>query len=69
MKVPAGWLIENTGLKGESFGSISIYNKNALVLINNGNASLEDLIKAKNEIIEAVNAKFRIILEQEPEII
>jgi UDP-N-acetylmuramate dehydrogenase len=68
-KIPAGWLIENAGLKGKSFGSISIYNKNALVLINNGNASKDDLLKAKNEIIKIVEEKFRIILEQEPEVI
>ena len=69
IKIPAGWLIENVGLKGKSFDSISVYNKNALVLVNNGNASLNDLIKVKNEIIKTVNDKFGIILEQEPEII
>jgi len=68
IKIPAGWLIENAGLKGKSFGSISIYDKNALVLINNGNASKDDLLKAKNEIIKIVEEKFGIILEQEPEV-
>lgn len=69
IKIPAGWLIENAGLKGKLFGNISVYNKNALVLINNGNASKDDLMKAKNEIIRVVEEKFGIILEQEPEII
>lgn len=68
-KVPAGWLIENAGLKGKSFGNVSIYNKNALVLVNNGNATKDDLMKAKNEIIKIVEEKFGITLEQEPEII
>ena len=68
-KVPAGWLIENAGLKGKSFGHISVYDKNALVLVNNGDATKEDLIKAKNEIIKIVFKKFGITLEQEPEII
>jgi UDP-N-acetylmuramate dehydrogenase len=68
-KIPAGWLIENAGLKGKSFGNISVYDKNALVLVNNGNATKEDLLNAKNEIIRIVNEKFEITLEQEPEII
>lgn len=68
-KIPAGWLIENAGLKGKSFGNISVYEKNALVLVNNGKASKEDLLKAKYEIIKTVEEKFGITLEQEPEII
>jgi len=68
-KIPAGWLIENAGLKGKSFGNVSVYDKNALVLVNNGNATKEDLVNARNEIIKIVEQKFGIILEQEPEIV
>ena len=68
-KIPAGWLIENAGLRGKSFGNISIYDKNALVLVNNSRASKEDLLKAKDEIIKIIKEKFGITLEQEPEII
>jgi len=68
-KIPAGWLIENAGLKGKSFGKISIYDKNALVLVNTNEASYEDIISARNEIIKVVKDKFGITLEQEPEII
>lgn len=68
-KIPAGWLIENAGLKGESFGNVSLCDKNALVLINTGNATSEDIIKARNEIIKIVKDKFGITLEQEPEIV
>lgn len=67
-KVPAGWLIENAGLKGKSFGNISVYDKNALVLVNNGEATKDDLMSAKNEIVKIVEQKFNITLEQEPEI-
>jgi len=66
VKIPAGWLIENAGLKGVSFGNISVYKKNALVLVNNGHASKDDLMKAKNKIIKIVFDKFGIKLEQEP---
>lgn len=69
VKIPAGWLIENAGLKGKSFGKISVYDKNALVLVNNGNATKDDLMKAKNEIVKIVQEKFGITLEQEPEMI
>lgn len=68
-KVPAGWLIENAGLKGKSFGKVAVYDKNALVLINTGGATKEDIIKTKNEIIKIVQDKFGIILEQEPEVV
>ena len=69
IKIPAGWLIENAGFKGQSFGNISVYNKNALVLVNNGNASFDDVLKTSEEIIRIVKEKFEITLEQEPEII
>ena len=69
VKIPAGWLVDKAVLKGKSFGKISTYDKNALVLVNNGEATKEDLIKAKNEIIKIVQEKFGITLEQEPEMV
>ena len=69
IKIPAGWLIENAGLKGQSFGNISVYNKNALVLVNNGNAIFDDILKARNKIVKIVKERFGIILEQEPEVL
>lgn len=68
-KIPAGWLIENAGLKGKSLGNISVYDKNALVLINNGQATEDDVLEAKKQIVKVVQEKFGITLEQEPEII
>lgn len=68
-KVPAGWLIEKAGLKGKSFGNVSVYDKNALVLVNSNDATCEDIIKARDEIIKIVKDKFGITLEQEPEIV
>jgi UDP-N-acetylmuramate dehydrogenase len=69
VKIPAGWLIENAGLKGKSVGNVSLYNKNALVLVNNGSATCEDILKARDEIVKIVKDKFGITLEQEPEIL
>lgn len=68
-KIPAGWLIENAGLKGKLFGNVSIYDRNALVLVNTGKATKDDLMKVKEQIIKTVEQKFGITLEQEPEII
>jgi UDP-N-acetylmuramate dehydrogenase len=69
VKIPAGWLIENAGLKGYNFGKVSVYEKNALVLVNNGGATGQDFANARDEIIKTVFNKFGITLEQEPEII
>lgn len=68
-KIPAGWLIEQSGLKGKSFGKITVYAKNALILTNTGEATQTDVENAKNEIVKIVKEKFDIVLEQEPEVI
>jgi UDP-N-acetylmuramate dehydrogenase len=68
-KIPAGWLIENAGLKDKDFGSVSTYKHNALVLVNNGSATRADVIEAKDQIIKTVFDKFGITLETEPEFV
>lgn len=68
-KIPAGWLIEKAGLKGKDFGKVSVYSNNALVLINNGGATCQELKDVKNKIIDIVFEKFNIRLESEPEFI
>lgn len=65
-KIPAGWLIEQSGLKGQLIHGMRIYDKNALVLINESAKSYSDLDMARNEIINKVKEKFNIIIEQEP---
>ncbi len=68
-KVPAGWLIEHVGLKGKNFGPVSVYQHNALVLVNNGTATRADMIEAKDQIINTVFDAFGIKLETEPEFV
>lgn len=65
-KVPAGWLIEQTGLKGKVLHGMKVHDKNALVLINESAQSYADLAAARDEITTAVRDKFRIEIEQEP---
>ncbi len=65
-KIPTGWLIEQTGLKGKVLHGMRLHDRNALVLINESARSYQDLAAARQEIIDAVNARFSIIIEQEP---
>ena len=65
-KVPTGWLIEQTGLKGQLLHGMRVHDKNALVLINESATSYNDLAEAREEIIGKVRDTFRILIEQEP---
>lgn len=65
-KVPTGWLIEKAGLKGQLFHGMRVYDKNALVLVNESAQSYSDLVEAREEIIGKVRDMFRIQIEQEP---
>ena len=65
-KVPTGWLIEQTGLKGQLLHGMRVYDKNALVLVNESATSYDDLANARDEIIGKVRDKFQIQIEQEP---
>jgi len=65
-KVPAGWLIENAGLKGKEFFGFKVSDKAALILINESAKSYADLAKARQAIADAVREKFGLSLEQEP---
>lgn len=65
VKVPAGWLIEQSGWKGKSLGPARCYEKQALVLVNTGGASGQDIKKLADAIILAVQEKFGITLKTE----
>lgn len=65
-KIPTGWLIEQTSLKGELLHGMRVHDKNALVLINESARSYADLAAARAEIIQKVYDQFHIQIEQEP---
>ena len=69
VKLAAGWLIEAAGLKGLSKDGIRVYDKQALVLVNDGTRSFQSLLNMKNLIQQTVFDKFGVMLEPEPEII
>ena len=65
-KIPSGWLIEQSGMKGQLLHGMRVHDKNALVLINESATGYADLAAARDEVIGAVRDKFRIQIEQEP---
>ncbi|MDT0553899.1 UDP-N-acetylmuramate dehydrogenase [Urechidicola vernalis] len=69
IKVPAGWLIEQSGFKGKRFGDAGVHDKQALVLVNHGNATGIELKNLAQNIQQTVVDKFGITLEIEVNII
>lgn len=68
-KIGAGWLIDMLGVKGKSFGNLSFYKHNALVITNDGRASYVELSDLVTNIQKQVAKRFSIELEPEPVLI
>lgn len=68
-KLSAAWLIEQCGWKGQRIGDAGVYAKHALVLVNHGEASGEELWALAEQIMASVNARFGVALQPEPLVI
>ena len=65
VKIPAGWLIEQCGWKGRALGCAAVHDKQALVLVNLGGATGQDILRLCNAVRADVLAKFGVELRPE----
>ncbi len=69
VKVPAGWLIEQAGFKGKRFGDAGIHKNQALVLVNYGNATGQEILEISKNIQKTIFQTFGIHIEAEVNVI
>jgi len=65
VKVPAGWLIEQAGFKGKRFGDAGIHKNQALVLVNYGNATGQEILNVSKNIQKTIFKTYGIQIEAE----
>ncbi|MEF9950755.1 MAG: UDP-N-acetylmuramate dehydrogenase [Mucinivorans sp.] len=69
VKIPAGWLIDKAGLKGVRSGAVGTHSQQALVIVNHGGATADEILAFAKEIEHQVFDKFGITLEKEVTIV
>jgi len=69
IKLAAGWMIEQCGWKGKVVGNTGTWKNQALVLVNHGGATGEEVYSLSSQIIDSVYSKFGVTLEREVNII
>lgn len=69
MKLSAAWMIERCGLKGLRSGNVGVSGQHALVLVNYGRATGEELISFADQVRGAVEQRFGVPLSIEPRVL
>lgn len=65
VKIPAGWLIEQSGWKGKALGAAAVHDKQALVLVNKGGATGQDIMALSDAVRSSVQERFGIDIHPE----
>ncbi|WP_129140090.1 UDP-N-acetylmuramate dehydrogenase [Modicisalibacter coralii] len=66
VKLAAGWLIDQCGLKGLRDGHVGVHDRQALVLVHHGGGSAAELLALAERVAAAVERRFGVCLEREP---
>jgi UDP-N-acetylmuramate dehydrogenase len=64
-KIPAGWLIEQSGWKGKQVGNVAVHDKQALVIVNKGGATGGEVVQLATTIQQSVLDIFGVTLSAE----
>lgn len=69
VKLAAGWLLDQAGWKGRSQGNVAMHKHQALVMVNLGGASADEVLQFARSIQEDIQTRFGVVLEVEPTIV